>query len=149
MKNQDYQKTFTTETNAKKAFENIVNVGGWWTNSFKGSAKNVNDEFSVNFGATWVKFKVVESIPYKKLTWLVTSCHLDWIKNKTEWDGTKIVWNISEENNKTKVEMTHVGLIPGVECYSNCESGWNQYTGESLPQLIATGKGTISEESKR
>ncbi len=148
MKNQDYQKIFTTDVSTKKTFENIVNVGGWWTNSFKGSAKNVGDEFEVDFGATWVKFKVVESIPYKKLAWLVTSCNLDWINNKAEWTGTKLVWNIFEEDKTTKIEMTHVGIVPGIECYKDCEAGWNQYAGESLPKLIATGKGVIFEGTR-
>lgn len=148
MKNQDYQKSFTTNASAKEAYKNIVNVGDWWTNTFKGSARNVNDEFSVTFGATWVKFKVVESIPSKKLTWLVTDCYLDWLKNKTEWEDTKIVWNISEENKTTKIEMTHVGLVPDMECYNDCQAGWNQYACESLPKLITTGKGVIFEGSR-
>ncbi len=146
MINQDYKKTFTIDVNSKKAFENIVNVGAWWTNSFKGSAMNIGDEFEVNFGATWVKFKVVESIPYKKLTWLVTSCNLDWIKNKTEWDGTKIVWNISEDNNKTKVEMTHAGLIPGIECYNDCRKGWDFYVEKSLYKLLTENKGLPDQD---
>ncbi len=140
MKNQDYQKSFIADATAKEAFENIINVGEWWTKSFKGSAKNVNDVFDVTFGKTTVNFKVIESVPYKKLVWLVTDCYLDWINNKTEWNDTKIVWNISEENKSVKIKMTHVGLIPGIECYKDCEAGWNQYFGESLPKLIALEK---------
>ncbi len=95
-----------------------------------------------------MKFKVIDSIPFKKLTWLVTDCYLDWLNNKTEWTGTKLVWKISEKNNETKVEMTHVGLVPDMECYNDCQAGWNQYAGESLPKLIATGKGVIFEGSR-
>ncbi len=148
MKNKDYRKSFITKATPKKVFENIVNVGDWWTSSFKGSAKNLNDEFDVTMGKTTVSFKVSESVPYKKLVWLVTDCHLDWLNDKKEWKGTKIVWNISEENNSAKVEMTHVGLVPGIECYKDCEAGWNQYTGESLPQLIETGAGKIFEDTR-
>jgi hypothetical protein len=91
---------------------------------------------------------VIESIPFKKLIWKVTDCCLDWLNNKTEWKDSEIVWNISSEKNKTKIKMTHVGLVPGIECYNDCEAGWNQYAGESLPALIATGKGIIFEGSR-
>jgi hypothetical protein len=148
MKNQDYQKSFTAKIAPEEAFENIVNVGDWWTSSFKGSAKNLNDEFDITFGKTTVNFKVIESIPAKKLVWKVTDCYLDWLKDKTEWKDTEIVWNISAEQNGTKIEMRHVGLVPGIECYNDCEAGWNQYAGESLPRLIATGKGVIFEGSR-
>ena len=148
MKKQDYKKTFSANVTSKEAFENIVNVGDWWTKSFKGSAKKLNDEFDVTFGKTNVNIKVTESVPYSKLVWLVTDCYLDWLDNKTEWKDTKIVWNITEENDFTKIEMTHVGLVPELECYKDCEAGWNQYTGESLPKLIATGKGVIFEGSR-
>lgn len=145
---QDYQKIFMADATAKVAFENIINVHDWWTSSFKGSAKNVNDVFDISFGKTTVNFKVIESVPYKKLVWLVIDCYLDWLNNKTEWTGTKIVWNISEENKKTKIEMTHVGLVPGIECYKDCEAGWNKHAGESLPKFIATGKSAIFENSR-
>ena len=95
-----------------------------------------------------MNFKVTESVPYKKLVWLVTDCYLDWLNDKTEWKDTKIVWNISKENKSTKIEMTHVGLVPGIECYNDCEAGWNQYVGESLPKLISAAKGILFEGSR-
>ena len=144
MNNQNYKKSFTSNVAPKVAFENILKVNDWWTSSFKGSARNVNDEFNVTFGKTTVDFKVIKSVPYKKLVWQVTDCYLDWLKNKTEWKGTSIVWNISDKNNITKIEMTHVGLVPGIECYKDCESGWNQFVGESLQSLITNGKGILN-----
>lgn len=148
MEQQDYQKNFNAGVIAKEAFEKITNVADWWTKSFKGNAKNVNDEFDVSFGPTTVNFKVIESVPYKKLAWQVTDCYLDWLKEKTEWKDTTIVWNISEENRYVRVEMTHVGLVPGIECYKDCEAGWNQYVGESLPRLMAGVEGVLYEGSR-
>lgn len=145
----DYKKAFKSNATAKDAYNAIANVSDWWTSSFKGSAKNLNDSFGVTFGKTRVDFKVIEAVPYSKLVWDVTDCYLDWLNNKTEWTGTKIVWNISEEKNATSVEMTHVGLVPGIECFKDCEAGWNQYVGESLPSLLAEGKGLIFEKSAR
>ncbi len=45
--------------------------------------------------------------------------------------------------------MTHSGLVPGMECYEVCESGWNQHVGESLRSLIANGNGILFEGSRR
>lgn len=149
MAQMDYRKTFRSNVTAKDAYNTIANVSDWWTTSFKGKAMNLNDTFSVTFGETKVNFKVIEEIPYTRLVWEVTDCYLHWLANKTEWTGTKIVWNISEDKTATNIEMTHVGLVPSIECYKDCEAGWNQYVGESLPKLLAEGKGIIFEESRR
>jgi hypothetical protein len=143
MKKQDYRKTILTDVTSEEAFGNIVSVRNWWTSSFKGSAEKLNDEFDVRFGKTTVNFKVTESVPFRKLVWLVTDCNLDWLNDKKEWKDTKIVWNLIKEKNKTKIEMTHVGLVPGIECYEDCEDGWNRYIGDSLPKLLSSGKGSI------
>jgi len=147
MKQQDYHKSITVPVGSAEVFKNIIKVSDWWTNTFKGSAGKVDDVFKVSFGKTKVDFKVKEIIPDKKIVWQVTDCYLDWINNKSEWKGTEIVWEISEKNNRSKIDMTHIGLIPGIECYKDCETGWNQYVGESLPKLIETGKGVIFDGS--
>ncbi len=148
MKEQDYRKSFTTPARAEAAFENILNISGWWTSSFQGSAGKVGDTFRVTFGDTYVNFKVADVIPGKKIVWQVTDCHLAWLKNKKEWNNTSIVWEISENAHATTIDMTHLGLVPGIECYKDCEAGWNQYVGESLPKLITTGMGVIFEGSR-
>ena len=93
------------------------------------------------FFSTFVDFEVAEVIPDQKAVWLVTDCNLPFVANKTEWKNTKVVWQLSRENGKTRVIMTHVGLVPGIECYKNCEAGWNFYVTESLLKLLAEGKG--------
>ena len=143
MKQKDYQKSIDTDVTAKEAFHRIADVRRWWTNTFKGKAVNVNDKFEVTFGKTNVKFEVTEAIPFSKLVWQVTDCYLDWINDKTEWKGTEIIWEVSEGRKGTKITMTHHGLVPGLECYNDCEAGWNQYVGESIPKLISTGMGIL------
>ena len=146
MKTQDYQKTITVRTSPKETFENITNVAGWWTSHFKGNTVKLDATFKLRFGDNWFSFKVVESIPGEKLVWLVTDCYMDWIKDKDEWKGTKIVWVLSEDKNGTRIEMTHVGLVPSVECYKTCNLGWNNYIGKSLLKLIETGNGELFDD---
>jgi hypothetical protein len=49
------------------------------------------------------------------------------------------MFEISAEGNRTRIDLTHVGLIPGIECYDVCQTGWHQYFGENIAALLATG----------
>ena len=137
----DYYASINVNTTARKAAEAISNVFAWWTENFEGSAKNVNDIFTVTFGETFVSFKISEMIPEKRIVWQVMDCYLHWLKDKTEWNNTSILWEISGNNDSTQIEMTHLGLIPGTECFEACEKGWDQYIKDSLFSLLSKGKG--------
>jgi hypothetical protein len=144
----DYHCSIRVTVSAGEAFENISDVSAWWANDLQGSAKKLNDIFTVTFGDTFVTFEITEVIPGKKITWYVRDCNLHWIKDKKEWKDTKIVWEVSSGNGSTVIDMTHFGLIPGVECYGNCESGWNHFIKESLFKLLTEHKG-LPEGVKR
>ena len=58
-----------------------------------------------------------------------------------EHDGTRIVFDIAEEDGKTKLTFTHVGLNPKFECYDGCSGAWSFYVNDSLRPLIAKGEG--------
>jgi hypothetical protein len=73
--------------------------------------------------------------------WLVTDSNLNFIKNKAEWTGTKISFEISEKDNKTQVRFTHEGLVPEEECFDACSNAWSEYIHESLQYLITEGEG--------
>ena len=141
MEQKNYHSSIAAKVSPREAFANIANVAGWWTKSFKGKAQNVGDTFTVEFGKTNVAFEITEAIPDKKIVWHVTDCYLDWLKDKTEWKGTDISWEVVPQNNATRIDMTHVGLVPGIECYESCQKGWNQYVTQSLFKLVTDGKG--------
>jgi hypothetical protein len=92
--------------------------------------------------------KLVEVIPNKKVVWLVTESNMTFINDPKEWIGTKIIFDIKQEGNKTKLIFTHEGLVPEVECYKFCMPAWNQYIDGSLFKLITNGKGTPNLEGK-
>jgi hypothetical protein len=151
MKNENYNITINVDASAQDAVESICNVAGWWTINLEGNTKNLNDVFTVHFGKTFVTFKITEFIPDKKISWLVTDSVVHSLKDIKEWNDTKVLWDISEENGAAKITMTHVGLTPAVECYDMCKKGWNFFTGESLKKLINEGKGlpdTSTQERK-
>src|SRR5580704_8748603 len=118
MNQQNYQCSIAADFTPGEAFEAISRVSEWWTRAFEGSAEKLNDVFTVRFGETFVNFEVTESVPNEKIAWRVTDCYLPWLKDKTEWNGTTVVFKISASGDETQVTMTHIGLVPEVECYN-------------------------------
>lgn len=142
MQKRSYTCSITATITAQEAFERINRVSEWWSENIKGSTKNLNDIFTIrfDFGDSFV-IKIVELVKGKKVVWLVTDCDLTWIKDKKEWKGTQISFDISTENNSTQINFTHMGLVPGIECYDGCVKGWNYFIKESLFKFLTEGNG--------
>jgi hypothetical protein len=143
MENKNFSVTLLVDKTPREVFNVINDVTKWWTENLEGNTRNIDDEFSVRFGDVhYSKQKVVEVVPYKKVVWLVTESKLNFLKDKSEWTGTKISFEISEKDNKTQLQFTHLGLVPDIECFNACSNAWSDYVKGSLMKLITTGKGT-------
>ena len=68
--------------------------------------------------------------------------------DKSEWKNDKIVFEISEKENKTQLQFTQMGLVPEYECYNICRDAWSNYINNSLHSLITTGKGKPNGKDK-
>jgi len=146
----DYHTSIIVHATAQEAFNAINNVRGWWTENVEGSSEKLNDEFTVRFGDVHVSTqKLVEVIPDKKVTWLVTYSRLNFIQKKDEWTNTKIVFEITHKDGKTQVDFTHIGLDHSVECYDACSNAWAPYIQQSLADLINTGKGQPTKKESK
>ena len=141
MEKLDFSTSISVTSNPKQAFEKIARVGDWWAKSFTGKAMNVDDEFRIEFGSTWVNFKITEALPDEKIVWYVTDSYLPWLNDKSEWNNTSISWEISKQDASSTIKMKHVGLVPGIECYENCEKGWTRFVTVSLRKFISEGVG--------
>jgi len=141
IKSADYHAQISVAVPVHDVIEKIGNVSEWWAHQVEGPSKKLKDRFTVRIGETFVDFEIVELVPEKKLVWLVTDCNLHWIKNKKEWTNTKVVFEIGQEKGITQLDMRHIGLVPGIECYENCEKGWDFYIKKSLFNYLTTGKG--------
>ncbi|WP_416865935.1 MAG: SRPBCC family protein [Imperialibacter sp.] len=142
MNNQSFTTSFLVSRSPKEVFDAINNVTAWWTENLSGRSQQLNDEFSVRFGDVhYSKQKLVEVVPDKRVVWLITESRLSFIEDKSEWTGTKVIFDISVRNRQTEVTFTHLGLVPLVECYGACKGAWTDYILGSLQSLIATGKG--------
>lgn len=141
MNTQHYNHLIEVKIPKDKAFKGISQVSAWWATDFEGDADELNDKFTVRFGLTFVDFTISEIIKGQKVVWLVTDCNLEWLKDKKEWKNTKVVWDVTTDGHSTRINMTHIGLIPTIECYKTCEKGWNTHIGESLYKFLTNGKG--------
>ena len=141
----DFTTTILVDNTAKEVFNAINNVRAWWQGEIEGNTEKLNDEFSYRMDEFhYSKQQIVEFNPNEKVVWLVTESKLNPLKFKdeSEWTGTKIIFEISEANNKTHLRFTHIGLVPEFECYGDCSWAWAQLIEESLFSFITTGKGT-------
>jgi len=151
MKDQSFTTKFTVDQTPEEAFAAINNVRGWWTGepAVEGSADKVGDEFTYGYQPHhYSKQQVVELVPGKKVVWLVLESQLNFIEDKSEWKGTRIIFDIAKKGGKTEVRFTHAGLVPEGECFNACSNAWGSYIKGSLRNFIAAGKGKANPEEK-
>jgi hypothetical protein len=147
MKASDFTTTILVDQTPEEAFDAINNVRDWWPGQIEGNTKKLNDEFTYRYKKMhYSNQRLVEVIPGKKVVWLVTDSSLNFVANKSEWTGTKIIFEISEKGNKTEVRFTHQGLVPQYECFDACSNAWTDIIRDGLRGLITTGKGQASLE---
>ena len=142
MKNQDFTATVLVDQSPNEVFNAIRNVRGWWSEEIEGKTGELNDEFTYQYKDVHkCKMKLIEVVPDKKIVWLVLDNYFSFTEDKSEWKGTKVIFEISMQDNKTQLRFTHLGLVPEYECFNACVNGWTQYIQHSLLSLITTGKG--------
>lgn len=145
----DFTTTIMVDQTPEEAFNAINNVRGWWSEEIEGSTNKLNDEFNYHFEDVHrCKMKLTEVIPNKKVVWQVMDNYFKFTKDKSEWTGNKIIFEVSEKDNKTQIRFTQLGLVPEYECFDICQNAWSNYIHNSLRNLITTGKGMPNGKDK-
>jgi hypothetical protein len=134
--------SFTVSQSADEVFAAINNVRGWWSGDIDGSTDELGAEFTYRYQDVHrSQQRITEFVPGRRVAWHVVDGYLKFVKDKTEWTGTDITFDISQVAGDTEVRFTHVGLVPDGECFESCSSAWGFYINSSLRDLITTGKG--------
>ena len=142
MKTSDFTTSLLTGKTPKEVFDAVNNPQNWWPGDIAGRSEKINDEFTYRYKEFhYSKQRVIEMLPDQKVVWLVTESELSFTEDIKEWTGTKIIFEISEEQGKTRLNFTHKGLYPEIECFDSCSGAWTQIIQQSLFSLITTGRG--------
>jgi hypothetical protein len=150
MKTNDYTTSLAVDQSPEEVFDAINNVRGWWSEEIEGDTDRLGGEFRFHHKDLHrTTQKITEFVPGKKVVWHVVDGQINFVKDKTEWDGTDIVFDIARKGDKTELRFTHVGLVPTIECYGGCSGAWGFYVRESLQSLIATGQGDPARKEEK
>jgi hypothetical protein len=141
MQNQNFTATLLVDQSPEEVLAAINNIRGWWSEDIEGNTDKLHNEFIYRDKHLCAKMKITELIPLKKIVWSVLESQMDDVEDGTEWNGTKLIFEITKKDDKTKIQFTHLGLIPEFDCYTVCSKAWDFYIKSSLQRLITTGEG--------
>jgi uncharacterized protein YndB with AHSA1/START domain len=142
MSERSFTTSFTVDQSPEEVFTAINNVRGWWSGELEGRTDQLGAEFQYRYKDLHRSTqKITELVPGKKVVWQITDSHLGFVDDKTEWNGTQVIFEIARKGDQTELRFTHVGLVPAFQCYGDCSGAWGFYVNDSLRSLITTGKG--------
>jgi hypothetical protein len=147
MNSQNLDISFSVDQSPEEVFDAVNNVRGWWSGDIEGSTGELGAEFTYRYKDVHRSTqKITEFVRGKRVTWHVSDAMLNFVEDKTEWNGTDIVFEIGKKHGRTELRFTHLGLVPSCECYGGCSGAWGYYINDSLRNLIASGKGQPNEK---
>jgi hypothetical protein len=145
----DLTYSFTVEQMPEEAFAAINDARGWWSGEIEGETDKLGDVWTYRYkDIHYSKQRITELVPGKRVVWQVVDSYLSFVDDKTEWNGTRVVFEIARKGGKTEVRFTHAGLAAQHECFDKCSNAWGFYINGSLRNLIATGKAEPNPKEK-
>lgn len=149
MDTKDFKITISVEQSPEEMFKAVTNPRAWWSEEITGNTSEQGDEFDYQYEDVHRCHMVLtEVIPNEKVVWYVKENYFKFTEDQAEWTGTKISFEIIENDGKTNLRFTHHGLTPEYECFDICSNAWSQYIGQSLFNLITTGQGQPNAKGK-
>ena len=149
MSDQSLTIAYTVDETPEEVFDAIKDVRGWWSGEIDGSTDKLGAEFTYRYKDIHsTTQKITEFVPGKKIVWYISDATLNFVKNKTEWNGTEVIFEITRKGDKTELRFTHAGLVSAFECYGDCAGAWGFYINDSLRGLITKGKGQPNQKEK-
>ena len=121
-----------------KALATREGLAGWWTTNTRGEGNVAGGVIDFRFSARGaeiggVEMKVLELAPGKQVLWQV-------ISGPGEWMGTRIAFELKQEDEYCIVLFKHQGWKEPVEFMHHCSTKWAIFL-MSLKSLVETGKG--------
>ena len=149
MSNQNYTTTVTVDQSPEEVFAAVNNVRGWWSEEIEGDTDKPGAEFKFHYRDVHRStHKITEFVPGRKIVWHTTDSYIGFVNDKTEWNGTDIIFEIVRKDDRTELRFTHIGLVPAIQCYGDCSGAWGFYINDSLRSRLTTGKGRPNQKEE-
>jgi uncharacterized protein YndB with AHSA1/START domain len=150
MNEQNLAITIVVNATPEQAFAAINDPRAWWGQDIVGITDRLGEEWTYRYkDLHFSRQKVAELVPGRKVAWQVVDSMLSFLQDKTEWNGTTIVFDIAPVTGGTEIRFTHVGLAPQIECYDICSDAWTGLITGSLRGLIERGEGDPDSVEKK
>jgi uncharacterized protein YndB with AHSA1/START domain len=108
-------------------------LAGWWTTDTRGGS-DVGDVIHFQFGDKgFFDMKILELERGKRVLWEV-------VDGPAEWIGTKVRFDLRQEDDYTILLFGHEGWKEPVEFMHHCSTKWGVFL-MSLKRLVEAGKG--------
>ena len=118
---------------AYKALTTREGLSAWWTTDTQGESK-VGGMLKFRFGNGGFDMKVLELAPATHVLWQV-------VDGPEEWIGTKVSFDLKQQDDWTIILFKHQGWKEPVEFMHHCSTKWALFL-LSLKSVLETGKGT-------
>ena len=122
----------SSQNDVYKALTRVGGLADWWTTDTQGESE-IGRELKFRFGNGGFDMKVLELQPSKHVLWQV-------VDGPEEWIGTKISFDLKQQDDWTIVLFKHQGWKEPVEFMHHCSTKWGVFL-LSLKSLLETGKG--------
>jgi uncharacterized protein YndB with AHSA1/START domain len=139
-----YTKTLLIRASPHKLYEAVTTargLKGWWSDDTVAGDGGITVRFGGEISQT---LRLVDATPDKKVVWEWIAQHfpVEGTTQTDEWVGTRVSFEIqANPDGSSTLVFTHLGLTPQLDCYGQCNAGWNLYL-ESLRGYLEQGAGT-------
>ena len=134
----DYASRIETTSNVDEVFAALTSVerlSQWWTSATGDGTAGGEVVFHFGPGAEAV-MRVDAAQPGATVRWTTTACVLeDWVGTSQQFDLEPL------SSGGTAVTFRHVGLTKKLDCWADCQSGWDHFILTSLQAYLDTGTG--------
>jgi hypothetical protein len=137
---QSFSTTIVVQRTPEEVFAAIGRPQVWWNQLIHGSTEAVGDEFGFHMpGVHTTRMRVAEALAGRRVVWRVLENQFSFVQDQHEWLGTDVVFDIEQREEGVAVVLTHVGLVPALECYEICSGAWTHHLDAGLRALLVTG----------
>lgn len=116
-----------------RALTTLPGLAAWWTTDTRGSA-DAGGAIDFTFGTRgYVKMKVIELVPDRRVVWQAVDGPQDWL-------GSTVSFDLNQEGAQTTLLFKHQGWKEQSEFMHHCSTKWGTFM-QSLKACVESGQG--------